>query len=65
MLVIGILGLLSLLAGFVFKDLFSGLGSSFFNNAITILPSSWSSVELEFLPIPLKRLPLLLTFLAF
>ena len=63
--ILGILGLLSLVSGYIFKDIFSGFGSSFFNNSITILPVSWNNVELEFLPLYLKILPVLLTFLAF
>jgi len=62
--ILSFLGLLSLVSGYLFKDIFSGLGSSFFNNSITTLPSLWGYVEVEFLPIYLKILPLLLTFLT-
>lgn len=38
-IVLGLLGLLSLSSGYIFKDIFSGFGSNYFNNAITYLPS--------------------------
>jgi NADH-ubiquinone oxidoreductase chain 5 len=40
MCILGLLGLLSVLTGYYFKDLFTGVGSSYFNNSIFSLPSS-------------------------
>lgn len=38
--VLGILGLLSLSSGYIFKDLFVGLGSTYFGNSIYVIPTS-------------------------
>lgn len=62
--VLGILGILSLVTGYLFRDVFIGFGSNFFNQFITILPFSWSPVEAEFLGVLIKVLPLILTILA-
>jgi NADH:ubiquinone oxidoreductase subunit 5 (subunit L)/multisubunit Na+/H+ antiporter MnhA subunit len=40
MILLGFLGLLSLVTGYFFKDLFSGFGSGYFNNSIVVLPST-------------------------
>jgi hypothetical protein len=37
---LGFLGVLSLVSGYYFKDLFSGVGSAYFNNAIFSTPTS-------------------------
>jgi proton-translocating NADH-quinone oxidoreductase chain L len=58
------LALLSLFSGYLFKDIFSGLGSNYFNSFVIILPSNWNFIELEFLPKEIKILPLFLTCLA-
>ena len=64
-IVLGCLGLLSLCSGYMFRDLFSGVGSNYFNTAITILPAGWSLIEAEFIPFEIKILPLVFTVLAF
>jgi len=64
-IILGVLGILSLISGYLFKDVFSGLGSGYFNNVLVCAPSFWNLIEVEFLPIGLKILPLVLTALAF
>jgi len=57
-----ILALFSIFFGFVFSDLFVGVGSDFFANSIFINPNNISIIEAEFsLPIIMKLLPTLLT----
>jgi hypothetical protein len=63
--ILGTLSILSLSTGYMFKDLFSGLGSNFFNNGITLLPSISSAVEQEFVSLNLKMLPVFLTCISF
>lgn len=38
-IVLGVLGGLSLVSGYLFKDVFSGAGSNYFSNLISILPA--------------------------
>jgi NADH-ubiquinone oxidoreductase chain 5 len=53
-----ILALFSIFFGFVFSDLFVGLGSDFFGSSLYIHPSNISIIEAEFsLPIYIKLLP--------
>lgn len=55
--VLGILSILSIWAGFLFKDCFIGFGTSyFFNNTTSLAPLL---VEGEFLPVELKLIPLI------
>lgn len=66
-----ILALLSLFSGYVFKDIFVGLGSDFLMNShrlansekwyVAGTPSSSHIAAAEFLPITIKLLPLLLS----
>ena len=56
-----ILALGSIYAGFIFKEMFIGLGSDFWNNAIYVSPYNSNLVEAEFLPQSVKLLPLILT----
>ena len=56
-----LLALGSILAGFMFKDMFIGLGTDFWNNAIFVDPRHCHSIEAEFLPLKFKLLPLVLT----
>jgi len=57
-----ILALFSIFFGFVFSDLFVGVGSDFFANSIFINPNNISIIEAEFsLPIIIKLLPTLLS----
>ena len=60
-----ILALFSIFFGFVFSDLFVGIGTDFFGNALFIHPNNISLVEAEFsLPILYKLLPGILSVLG-
>jgi NADH-ubiquinone oxidoreductase chain 5 len=60
-----ILALFSILFGFVFSDLFVGVGSDFFANSIFINPNNISIIEAEFsLPLIIKLLPTILSILG-
>lgn len=60
-----ILALFSIFFGFVFSDLFVGIGSDFFGNSIFIKPNNISIIEAEFsLPIMIKLLPSMLSLLG-
>src|SRR6266403_3780461 len=57
-----ILALFSIFFGFVFSDLFVGVGSDFFGNSIFINPNNISIIEAEFsLPLLIKLLPSMLS----
>ena len=60
-LVLLILAIGSIYAGWFFKPMFIGLGSDFWNNSIFIKPNNGAMVEAEFLPQFVKILPLVLT----
>jgi NADH-ubiquinone oxidoreductase chain 5 len=58
-----ILSLFSIGFGYIFVDMFVGVGSDFFANAIFIHPNNISLVEAEFsIPLLIKLLPAILTF---
>jgi NADH-ubiquinone oxidoreductase chain 5 len=60
-----ILALFSIFFGFVFSDLFVGMGSDFFANSIFINPNNISIIEAEFsLPLIVKLLPTLFSILG-
>jgi NADH-ubiquinone oxidoreductase chain 5 len=52
---------LSLISGYLFKDLFIGLGTTFFRNAIFVLPSNYIYIDAEFIPTLIKLLPIYLS----
>ena len=57
-----VLALFSIFFGFVFSDLFVGVGTDFFGNSIFIHPNSVSIIEAEFsLPLFIKLLPAILS----
>ena len=56
-----ILACCSLSSGYLFKDLFIGLGTTFFKNAIFILPDNYIYIDAEFIPTPIKLLPIYLS----
>ncbi len=64
-MILSALGLLSLVTGYFFKDIFIGFGANYFNNFIHTLPGGHYSVESEFLPAEIKLIPLILTAGAF
>lgn len=47
----------SIFVGFLTKDIMIGLGTDFWSNSIFILPSNLIMIESEFIPIPIKLLP--------
>nr|YP_009936113.1 Nad5 [Sanghuangporus vaninii]QNS39963.1 Nad5 [Sanghuangporus vaninii] len=60
-----ILALFSIFFGFIFSDLFVGIGTDFFGNAIFIHPNNISLVEAEFsINIILKLLPSILSIIG-
>lgn len=57
-----LLALFSIFFGFIFSDLFVGMASDFFSNALFIKPNNISLIEAEFsLPLIIKLLPALLS----
>jgi len=64
-LVLSVLGILSLLTGYFFRDIFVGFGSNYFNTFIHFIPAGHYSIESEFLPSEIKLIPLMLTIIAF
>jgi NADH-ubiquinone oxidoreductase chain 5 len=64
-LVLFLLVLPSIFAGFYFKDLFIGLGSDFWGNSIYILPENMNRIDAEFIDQFIKLLPLFFSCLGF
>lgn len=60
-LVLAILAIGSIYAGWLFKPMFIALGTDFWNNSIYVKPGHVFMVEAEFLPNHVKLLPLWLT----
>jgi len=64
--VLSILLLLSLVSGYLFKDLFAGLGSPYFNNLLVLQRNCYDNLtEVEFLSWQVKVLPCLFSVVAF
>ena len=62
---LSVLALFSIFFGFVFSDLFVGIGTDFFGNSIFIHPNNTSLIEAEFsLPIVYKLLPGILSIIG-
>lgn len=59
-----ILGFCSLSTGYIFKDLFIGLGSEFINSSIYIRPDHVYLIDSEFLPYYIKLIPTICTLLS-
>ena len=60
-----ILAIFSIFFGYIFSDLFVGVGTDFFGNSLFISPNNISIVEAEFsLPILIKLLPAILSLLG-
>ena len=51
----------SIYAGWLFRSMFIGLGSDFWNNSLFIKPNNGLMIEAEFLPQFIKIIPLILT----
>nr|AMN87282.1 NADH dehydrogenase subunit 5 [Pyropia endiviifolia] len=56
-----LLSLASIFIGFLTKDLFVGVGTTFWGNGLNILPTSSSLLEVEFMPYFIKWLPFVLS----
>lgn len=54
-----VLGLGSIFVGYICKDMFIGVGSSFFNNSIFVLFNHVTLINAEFLPPFLKLIPVI------
>ena len=54
----------SIFIGFFSKDLFIGFGTNFWGSSIFILPQNYSLVDIEFLSIKFKLIPLILSVLG-
>lgn len=59
-----VLSLASIFIGFLTKDIFVGFGTHFWGSSILVLPYNYSMVDIEFIPIFLKLLPLFVSFLG-
>lgn len=64
MFVLVVLALGSIYAGWLFKHMFIGLGTDFWNNSIAMHQNSGMFIEAEFLPQTVKLLPLFGTILG-
>lgn len=49
----------SIFVGYIFKDMFIGMGSSFFGGSISVLPEHLSVIDAEFLPAEIKIIPVI------
>lgn len=58
---LGLLALGSIFIGYLTKDMFIGLGTSFWNNAIFVHPTNIQMIDAEFLPTIFKLLPVILS----
>jgi len=56
------LALGSIFSGYLLKDSFLGIGSTFWNNSIFFSPFYSSGLDFEFIPLFIKNLPLLGSF---
>lgn len=56
-----ILSILTIVLGFMTRDLFIGFGTHFWGTAIFILPQNYTLVDIEFIPLFYKLLPLLIS----
>jgi NADH:ubiquinone oxidoreductase subunit 5 (subunit L)/multisubunit Na+/H+ antiporter MnhA subunit len=54
----------SIFSGFIFKDMFVGFGSVYFDNSILILSSNSINFDIEKIPLAFKLLPTVFTFLG-
>jgi NADH-quinone oxidoreductase subunit L len=58
------LSILSIFIGFIFSDIFVGIGTDYFSNSIYIKFEHFNNIEIEFIHPFLKNLPLILSFLG-
>jgi len=58
--VLSFLGLLSVLSGYICRDVFVGLGSDFFGSALALNQQNFFT-SAEFLPVTIKLLPTIIS----
>nr|YP_010041705.1 NADH dehydrogenase subunit 5 [Cyanophora biloba]QPB15000.1 NADH dehydrogenase subunit 5 [Cyanophora biloba] len=61
---LAILSLASIFVGYIFRDMFLGVGTSFWNNAIFVLPENNLILESEFIPTFNKLTPVFFSLLG-
>lgn len=61
---LGILALGSIFVGYIGKDAFVGMGTTFWNNALTFYPSRITILESEFMPTNIKLIPVIFSLLG-
>lgn len=61
---LGILALGSIFVGYIGKDAFVGLGTTFWNNALTYYPSRVTILESEFMPTSIKLIPVIFSIIG-
>ena len=59
-----ILSILTIVLGFMTRDLFIGFGTHFWGTSIFILPQNYTLVDIEFIPLFYKLLPLFISILG-
>jgi NADH-ubiquinone oxidoreductase chain 5 len=59
-----ILSILSIFVGYLFSEIFVGLGNNYINNSIFISFEHYNNIEIEFISPLIKNMPLILTFLG-
>ena len=59
-----LLSVLSILVGYMTKEFFIGFGTNFWSNSIFILPENYTMVDIEFINLFYKLLPLIVTILG-
>jgi proton-translocating NADH-quinone oxidoreductase chain L len=64
LLVLLFLAILSIISGYIFRDLFLGFGNSYLADFITKYISTWDLVETEFLNNKIKVIPLILALIT-
>ncbi len=62
--VLFILAIPSIFAGFYLKDMFIGLGTDFWGNAIYVLPNNMNRIDSEFISTTIKLLPVIISCLG-
>lgn len=61
---LGLLALGSIFVGYIGKDAFVGMGTTFWNNALTFYPSRITILESEFMPTNIKLIPVIFSLLG-
>jgi NADH-ubiquinone oxidoreductase chain 5 len=61
---LGILCLGSIFSGYLFKDIFVGIGTDFFKQTILVRPENSVLVDPEFIPIAARVFPTVISLLA-